>query len=76
MINALVVLDNINNLHETFEIKESDILKGSGPVLYEGDIVSFWDAFHFLFLPSANTIAKAFSRVVGHKIIQARAYVE
>lgn len=76
LINALVVLDNINNLHETFEIKESDILKGSGPVLYEGDIVSFWDAFHFLFLPSANTIAKAFSRVVGHKIIQARAYVE
>ncbi|MDT2662058.1 hypothetical protein P7E02_19415 [Enterococcus hulanensis] len=76
LINALVVLDNITNLHETFEIKESDILKGSGPILYEGDIISFWDAFHFLFLPSANTIAKAFSRVVGHKIIQARGYVE
>lgn len=76
LINALVVLDNIHNLHETFEIKQSDILGGSGPVLYEGDIISFWDAFHFLFLPSANTIAKAFSRVVGHKIIQARGYIE
>ncbi|OJG70750.1 hypothetical protein RV10_GL005099 [Enterococcus pallens] len=72
LINALVVLDNIHNLHETFEIKQFDIMGGSGPKLYEGDVISFWDAFHFLFLPSANTIAKAFSRVVGHKIVQAR----
>lgn len=76
LINALVVLDNVHNLHETFEIKQCDILGGSGPLLYEGDIISFWDAFHFLFLPSANTIAKAFSRVAGHKIIQARGYID
>lgn len=72
LINTLVVLDTIHNLNETFEIKQFDIIGGSGPKLYEGDVISFWDAFHFLFLLSANTIAKAFSRVVGHKIIEAR----
>ncbi|WP_429957143.1 hypothetical protein [Enterococcus sp. AZ196] len=71
LINALVVLDNIQNLHETFEITQFDIIGGSGPLLHKGDIISFWDAFHFLFLPSSNTIAKAFSRVVGNKIVQA-----
>lgn len=76
VINALVVLDTIHNLHETFEIKKSDILGGSGPLLYEGDIISFWDALHFSLLPSSNTIAKAFSRIIGHKIIQARGYIE
>lgn len=76
IINALVVLDSVHNLHETFEIKQSDILGGSGPKFYEGDIISFWDALHFLLLPSSNTIARAFSRVIGHKIIQARGYIE
>ncbi|MGM0301267.1 hypothetical protein IGI66_000859 [Enterococcus sp. AZ048] len=72
MINALIVLDNVHNLNETFQIKAFDISGGSGPRLYEGDVISFWDALHFLFLPSSNTIAKAFSRIVGEKIIQAR----
>ena len=72
LVNALIVLDNVQNLNETFQIKAFDLAGGSGPQLYEGDVIRFWDALHLLFLPSSNTIAKAFSRVIGEKIIQAR----
>lgn len=72
LINALVVLDNVQNLHETFEITSFDLLGESGPKLSEGDILSYLDALHFLLLSSSNTVAKALSRVVGHKIVQSR----
>lgn len=72
LINALVVLDNVQNLHETLEIQSFDLLGESGPKLVEGDILSYLDALHFLLLSSSNTVAKALSRVVGHKIVQSR----
>lgn len=72
LINALVVLDHVQNLHETFEVTSFDLLGESGPKLGEGDILSHLDALHFLLLSSSNTAAKAFSRVVGHKIVQSR----
>ncbi|OJG74537.1 hypothetical protein RV10_GL004709 [Enterococcus pallens] len=72
LINALVVLDHVQNLYETFEVTSFDLLGESGPKLGEGDILSHLDALHFLLLSSSNTAAKAFSRVVGHKIVQSR----
>ncbi len=75
MMTALIMLENVANLSETFVIKDTDLLRGSGPKMQAGDEISFWDALYLMMLPSANTIAKAVGRVVGHKIIEARGYM-
>lgn len=69
ILTALVVLDWINDITDTFEFKQSDMIGGSGAVFNVGDIVSFKDALYALMLPSSNQSAQAMARVVGRKIL-------
>jgi D-alanyl-D-alanine carboxypeptidase len=75
MMTALITLENVSNWYETFTIKSSDLVGGSGPTMYDGDQLSFMDALYLMMLPSSNITAKAMGRVIGHKIIQARGYI-
>lgn len=67
-MTAIIMLENIQDLNEIFKIKLSDIVGGSGPIIFEGDEITYKDALFLMMLPSSNTIAKAVSRVIGHKL--------
>lgn len=69
IITAVTVLDWIDDIHDTFEFVQSDMIGGSGAVFNVGDIVSFKDALYALMLPSSNQSAQAMARVVGRKIL-------
>lgn len=68
VMTAIIMLENIQDLNEIFKIKLSDIVGGSGPIIFEGDEITYKDALFLMMLPSSNTIAKAVSRVIGHKL--------
>lgn len=69
VLTAMVMLDYVKDLNEMFEIEASDIQPAS--IVKAGDIISFKDALHAMLLPSANEVAKAISREVGYKILNA-----
>lgn len=69
ILTAICALDFVKNIHESFEIIESDISSGSGYDVYAGDRITFKDALYSMMLPSANSIAKALARVVGRRIL-------
>lgn len=69
ILTALTVLDWIEDINETFEFVQSDMIGGSGAVFSVGDVVSFKDALYALMLPSSNQSAQAMARVVGRKIL-------
>ncbi|OFI49519.1 hypothetical protein BG261_02770 [Floricoccus tropicus] len=75
VMTAILMLENVSNLNESIVLKASDIKSGSGPVMYEGDVINYLDAIHLMMLPSSNTAANTMSRVVGQKIINARGYI-
>lgn len=68
IMTAIIMLENIQDLNEKFRINLSDIVGGSGPIIFEGDEITYTDALFLMMLPSSNTIAKAVSRVIGHKL--------
>lgn len=72
LMTALIVVENIQNLNEQFEIKECDLVDLSGPMIFAGDKISYRDALFVLLLTSCNTMAKALSRVIGEKLIHLR----
>lgn len=72
VMTALLLLEHVANLHETFTFKESDITRGSGPQMYAGDTISFLDALYLMMLPSSNSTATAVGRVVGRRMIAVR----
>ena len=57
-------------LDEVVTYKASDIVGGSGDALYEGDKIKVSDAILEMLLPSSNTTAMMFARVVGERILQ------
>jgi len=61
----MVMLDYIKNLDATLTLISSDIVGGSGPDMYAGDVITFKDALYLGFLPSSNSTMKAVARVVG-----------
>lgn len=69
ILTALTVLDWVEDINETFEFVQSDMIGGSGAVFSVGDVVSFKDALYALMLPSSNQSAQAMARVVGRKIL-------
>lgn len=76
LMTALVVIENIKDLNELVTVTASDISGGSGPLMYSGDQLSIKDILYLLMMPSSNTAAKCISRIMGHKIIQARGFIE
>lgn len=72
IVTALILIDKAKNLDETFTIKESDLVGGSGPKVYVGDEITFYDSLHLMMLPSSNNVAKAIARVIGRRIIEER----
>lgn len=74
VMTAILTIENVPNLNETFTIKQSDIVGGSGPKMFEGDIINYYDALHLMMMPSSNNTAKAMARVIGRKIIEIRGY--
>ena len=70
VMTALVLLEHISNLHETFTFKDSDSTPGSGPPMLAGDTISFLDVLYLMMLPSSNSTATAVGRVVGRRIIE------
>lgn len=68
IMNALMVLKWIPDLHETITLKASDISAGTGPVFQGGETFTYEDALYLLMLPSSNTMANAIARAVGHKM--------
>lgn len=72
LMTALIVVENIPNLNERFEVKESDLVDSSGPIIFAGDKISYRDALFILLLTSCNTMAKALSRAIGEKLIYLR----
>jgi len=68
MMTAIIALDYCLP-DEIITVQESDIMKGSGPKLYDGDKLTMEEAIIALMLPSSNTLAKAISRHVGEKIL-------
>ena len=69
-MTAICMLDWVQQLDTQFEIKQSDLTGGSGPLFRDGDRISFRDALYAMFLPSSNTVAVALSRVVGRMILE------
>lgn len=68
LMTVLLLTEHVSNLHERFTIQETDLVGGSGPRLWPGDTMSYWDALYLMMLPSANNVAQAISRVIGEKI--------
>ncbi len=68
-MTAICMLDLVDNLDSSFEIKKSDLTGGSGPVFFDGDSITFRDALYAMFIPSSNTVAVALSRVIGRQIL-------
>lgn len=69
IITALTMLDWVEDIHETFQIIDSDMIGGSGAVFAMGDVISFKDALYAMMLPSSNMAAHAVARAVGAKIL-------
>lgn len=72
LMTALVMLDHVSDLAETFELRESDVTHGSGPNFAAGDVISYQDALYLILVAGSNTATKAVARTVGDKVIQAR----
>mgnify|MGYP002624490994 CR=1 FL=1 len=68
-MTAICMLDFVDNLDDTFTIKASDLMSGSGPRFKEGDVLSYREALYAMFLPSSNTAAVAVARAVGQKMV-------
>jgi len=68
MMTMLLVLDWVTDLHDTFKLLPEDVTPGSGPVFSGGEIFTYMDLLYALMLPSSNTSAQAFARVIGQKI--------
>lgn len=69
-ITCITALDYIDDLDETVEMLESDMVGGSGRVFEAGDIVSYRDLLYAAMLPSSNMSAHALAANLGKKILQ------
>ena len=71
LMTAMIVFDHLS-MNDTITIKASDIESGSGDTFYEGDTLNVADAILAMMLPSSNTLAHAFARVVGGRILNGK----
>jgi len=71
LMTAMIVFDHLS-MNDTITIKDFDITAGSGDTFYAGDTLKVADAILAMMLPSSNTLATAFARVVGNKILNGK----
>src|SRR5699024_281649 len=69
IMTAMVFLDNISDLDRKLTIRQSDIKGGSGTKIKAGDIILLRDALNMMLVESSNSIAAAFARLAGEKLI-------
>ena len=70
VMNLVTGLDFNLNLEEHVTIDATDIRTGSGNVFRAGDILTLRELMLAMMLPSSNTGAAAFARIVGEKMLQ------
>lgn len=68
LMTALVALEYENNLNRIIEIKECDIMRGSGIGIRPSDCLTFHDAIKAMLISSSNTCSYAIAREVGYSI--------
>lgn len=71
VMSLVTGLPYITDIKEIVTIHSSDVKGGSGPAYAAGDTLTIEDLMYSMMLPSSNTAAVAFARVVGQKIIRA-----
>jgi hypothetical protein len=69
LLTAMVMLDTMDSLNDSFEILSDDMRVGNDLDLKTGDRISFRDALYYMMLPSSNTAAAAVARVIGEKLL-------
>ena len=69
VLTAMVMLDYVDDLHDTLEVKDGDQTSGSGNNLQVGDILTYEDSLYNLMLPSSNVTATVVAREVGEKFL-------
>src|SRR5699024_7249367 len=69
LLTAMVFLDNISNLDQKLILGQSDIKGGSGTKFKAGDTILLRDALNTMLVESSNSIASAFARLAGEKLI-------
>lgn len=68
LMTVIVALEYENNLNRIIEIKECDIMRGSGIEINVGECLSFYDAIKATLISSSNTCSYAIGREVGSEI--------
>lgn len=69
ILTAITALRIDSNVNRPVTIGESDMqCGGSGANLQCGDVITFWDALHNMFLPSSNMTASAIARTFGRML--------
>src|SRR5699024_5047350 len=69
VLTAMLFLDNFTDLNKKIIIQQRDMTGGSGTNLIPGDILSWRDALYTMMIESSNTIANAFARITGQKLL-------
>ncbi len=72
VLTCVCMLDFVQDLNEYMTIKTADIMGGSGPTFYDGDMITYKEALYGMMLPSSNTVAEAVARNVGKKILHSK----
>lgn len=70
LITAMLVLDHIQDMSQTFTVEAGDMVGGSGANLKVGDTLTVDDALHNLLIPSSNRAAQGLARMVGRKLLK------
>ena len=69
LMTILLIKDMGIDVEKTIEIKETDLMRGSGIYLTKGDKLSLKHAIEASLISSSNTASYAIARVVGRKIL-------
>lgn len=72
VLTALTAIDYVDDWNQRLTIHQSDVLRGSGNNLRDGDVVTVRDLFYDMLLPSSNSAARALARFVGRKMNKAK----
>ena len=72
VMSLVTGLDYAHDLEEVVAIKSADVRSGSGNYFSAGDTMTLREMMLAMMLPSSNTAAWAFARIVGAKVLEAQ----